>query len=211
MREILELGAVIPVITIQREADAVPLAKALLAGGLRVLEVTLRTPAGLESIRQIRAACPTAVVGAGTIVTAEDAVAAKESGAQFLVTPGSPPPLLDAALATGVPLLPGVATPTEVLAVAGRGLTVMKLFPAEVVGGMRMLAALAGPLPGVLFCPTGGITPDNAAGYLALPNVVCVGGSWMVPQSLVDAGDWAAIEQLASVAADMAVGPTHPK
>lgn len=199
--EICKLAPVIPVLVVDDAATAGPLARALVAGGLRALEVTLRTPAALDAIRAMAQAAPDAVVGAGTLLTPEDVRAAKAAGACFGVSPGWTPRLLDAAAAAGLPMLPGVATPSEAMAAAERGLTHLKFFPAEQNGGAGVLKAWAGPLPHLSFCPTGGVTAANAASYLGLPNVVCVGGSWVAPKPLVDAGDWPAVEALAREAA----------
>jgi 2-dehydro-3-deoxyphosphogluconate aldolase/(4S)-4-hydroxy-2-oxoglutarate aldolase len=198
--EICRLAPVVPVLVIEDAADAGPLAKALVAGGLRALEVTLRTPAALEAMREMAAAAPEAVVGAGTLLTPADIEAAIGAGARFGVSPGATPRLLDAAAEAGLPMLPGVATPSEAMTAAERGLEHLKFFPAEQNGGAAVLAAWAGPLPQLSFCPTGGLTPENAGRYLALPNVVCVGGSWVAPKAMVAAGDWAGIEALARAA-----------
>jgi len=199
--EICALAPVIPVLVVEDADHAAPLARALVAGGLRALEVTLRTPAALKAIRIMVEAAPEAVIGAGTLLTPTDVAAAKAAGAGFGVSPGSTPALLDAADAAGLPMLPGVATPSEAMAAAERGLTHLKFFPAEPNGGAPMLKAWAGPLPHLSFCPTGGVTPANAPAYLALPNVLCVGGSWVAPGDRVATGDWAAIEALARAAA----------
>lgn len=201
MSNLLDLAPVVPVVVLDDAESAVPLARALVAGGLPVIEVTLRTPAGLDAIRRIAAEVPEAVVGAGTVRSPGDVEAAAESGARFLVSPGTTPGLLAAMLAAGVPFLPGVATATEAMTLAERGVRELKFFPAEPAGGVAYLKSLSGPLPDVRFCPTGGITPSNAPAYLALPNVGCVGGSWLTPRSLVAAGDFARIEKLASEAA----------
>jgi len=193
----MNLSPVIPVIVITDPAVAVPLATALYQGGLKVLEVTLRTEHGLGAIKAMQKALPDAVVGAGTVNTAGDVTAAIEAGAQFLVSPGATETLVDVALSADVPFLPGIATPSEAMRLLERGITHMKFFPAEAAGGIPMLKSLYGPLSQICFCPTGGITRESAADYLALPNVACVGGSWMVPQHLIDAGDWSAIEALA--------------
>lgn len=200
MLDTLELaapGPVIPVLVIERLEDAVPLAQALVAGGVRVLEVTLRTPAGLPSIEAIARAVPQAIVGAGTLRTAQDAVAVRAAGAQFGVSPGFSPALAEACRAQGLPLLPGVATPSEVMAALEAGFRFLKFFPAEAAGGVPMLKSLAGPFPDVAFCPTGGIQIGNAASYLAQPNVRVCGGSWLTPSEAVRAGDWARITALA--------------
>lgn len=197
MPSVLDLAPVVPVVVLEDAADAVPLARALVAGGLPAIEVTLRTPAALDAIRAIAAEVPDAVVGAGTVISArnvEDAVAA---GARFLVSPGWTNSLLDAMKASGVPFLPGVSTTSEVVALLERGVTEMKFFPAEAAGGTAYLKALSAPLPQARFCPTGGITPASAPSYLALPNVGCVGGSWMLPGDAVAAKDWGRVERLA--------------
>lgn len=201
MSNLLDLAPVIPVIVLDDAESAVPLARALVGGGLPVIEVTLRTPAALDAIRRIAAEVPDAVVGAGTVRSPRDVEAATGAGARFLVSPGTTPDLLAAMLDAGVPFLPGAATATEAMALAERGVRELKFFPAEPAGGVAYLKALSGPLPDVRFCPTGGITPSNAPAYLALPNVGCVGGSWLTPRSLVAAGDFARIEKLASEAA----------
>ncbi|WP_182905601.1 bifunctional 4-hydroxy-2-oxoglutarate aldolase/2-dehydro-3-deoxy-phosphogluconate aldolase [Microbispora sp. H13382] len=201
MSNLLDLAPVVPVVVLDDAESAVPLARALVGGGLPVIEVTLRTPVALDAIRRIAAEVPEAVVGAGTVRSPEDVEAATEAGARFLVSPGTTPGLLAAMLAAGVPFLPGVATATEAMTLAERGVRELKFFPAEPAGGVTYLKALSGPLPDVRFCPTGGITPSNAPAYLALPNVGCVGGSWLTPRSLVTAGDFARIEKLASEAA----------
>ena len=176
---------------------AVPLARALVRGGIRIIEITLRSEAGLAAIERVAAEVPEMMTGAGTVRTGEQAAAVVAAGAEFIVLPGAPSQLVDAALDTGLPLLAGTSTPTEMMAMAARGLTSMKFFPAEASGGRPMLAAVHGPLPELRFCPTGGISQSNAADYLALPNVSCVGASWLTPKDLVDQGDWAAIEELA--------------
>jgi 2-dehydro-3-deoxyphosphogluconate aldolase/(4S)-4-hydroxy-2-oxoglutarate aldolase len=199
--EIVTRAPVIPVITIEREADAIPLAQALIAGGLTVLEVTLRTQAALKAISDLRARFPDALVGAGTVLTEQQAQAAKAAGAQFFVSPGSTPAVLAAADKAGVPLLPGAATPSEMMLLAERGYTVQKFFPAEAAGGVPMLKSLSAVLAHIRFCPTGGLTPENANSYLALPNVVCIGGSWMVSKKLVDGHQWGEIERLSRLTA----------
>lgn len=201
MSNLLDLAPVIPVVVLDDAGSAVPLARALVAGGLPVIEVTLRTPAGIDAIRRIAEEVPEAVVGAGTVRSPEDVESAVGAGARFLVSPGTTPGLLAALLASGVPFLPGVATATEAMTLAERGVRELKFFPAEPAGGVSYLKSLGGPLPDVRFCPTGGITPSNALSYLALPNVGCVGGSWLTPGSLLAAGDFARIEKLASEAA----------
>ena len=199
--------AVIPVLTIEREAHAVPLARALLDGGLRLIEVTLRTPAAPAAIAAIVREVPQIVVGAGTVQRPADVVQACAAGARFLVSPGMTAELAAAALATQLPYLPGVATPSEVMTARDLGISFLKLVPAEAAGGVAMLRALAPVFAGVAFCPTGGIDERAAAEYLALPNVPVVGGSWMAPSELVAAGDWAAVRRLAERAA--AIRPGH--
>jgi 2-dehydro-3-deoxyphosphogluconate aldolase/(4S)-4-hydroxy-2-oxoglutarate aldolase len=201
IREILGMAPVIPVLTLSDLNHAVPLARALVAGGLHVLEIILRTPVALGCIEAIRKAIPDAIVGAGTLTRAVDFAAADRAGAQFGVSPGLTPELAGAARGARFPLLPGVMTPTEVIAARLAGFNVLKLYPAHQAGGVGMLRALAAPFPDVLFCPTGGITHASAPDYLALTNVVSVGGSWMAPQPMIDAGDWQGIEALARDAA----------
>ncbi len=198
--EICALAPVIPVIVIHDIAHARPLAEALIAGGLPALEVTLRTPAALDAIRAM-ADLPGGHVGAGTLITPDDVRAAKAAGAQFGVSPGATEALLDACEAEGLPLLPGAATATEAMALLARGYAMQKFFPAEASGGAPALASIGGPLPQITFCPTGGISAENADKYLILRNVICVGGSWIAPRDLVEAKDWAAITQLAREAA----------
>ncbi len=203
IREIVLLAPVIPVLTVTDLGHAVPLARALCAGGLRVLEITLRTPVALAAIEAMRKAVPDAVVGVGTLTRAADFAAADRAGAQFGVSPGLTPELASAARGARFPLLPGVMTPTELIAARAAGFNVLKLFPAEQAGGLGMLRALGAPFPDVLFCPTGGITRATAAEYLALPNVACVGGSWVAPAAMLAAGDWGGIETLARDAAGL--------
>jgi 2-dehydro-3-deoxyphosphogluconate aldolase / (4S)-4-hydroxy-2-oxoglutarate aldolase len=203
IREIVALAPVIPVLTITELETAVPLARALSAGGLRVLEITLRTPVALAAIEAMRQAVPDAVVGVGTLTRAVDFAAAGRVGAQFGVTPGLTPELAAASRGARFPLLPGVMTPTELITARAAGFNVLKLFPAQQAGGVGMLQALGAPFPDVLFCPTGGITRATAAEYLALPNVVCVGGSWVAPKAMLAAGDWSGIEALARDAASL--------
>ena len=190
-------GPVIPVIVIEREADALPLAHALLAGGVRVLEITLRTSAALPAIEAIAKALPQAIVGAGTVLNAEDARRAHEAGARFAVSPGYTAQVGAACRALDLPLLPGVATSGEIMAALADGYSFLKLFPAQAVGGLGLLKAWESPFGAVSFCPTGGITSITAAEYLGLPNVRCVGGSWLTPQEVLEQGDWARITQLA--------------
>ncbi|MFO1420922.1 MAG: bifunctional 4-hydroxy-2-oxoglutarate aldolase/2-dehydro-3-deoxy-phosphogluconate aldolase [Candidatus Competibacteraceae bacterium] len=199
--EIMRVGPVIPVIVIEDLAHAVPLARALVAGGVRVLEVTLRTPAALAAIRAIAGEVPEAIVGVGTLTRPEDFTEARDAGARFGVSPGLTPALIEAAWESGLPLLPGVMTPSDVIAARLAGFRELKLFPARQAGGIGMLQALAGPFPDVTFCPTGGITAETAPEFLALPNVACVGGSWLTPRNALAAGDWEAITALARQAA----------
>ncbi|AMK75254.1 MULTISPECIES: bifunctional 4-hydroxy-2-oxoglutarate aldolase/2-dehydro-3-deoxy-phosphogluconate aldolase [Methylomonas] len=201
IKEVMNTSPVMPVMVINQLDQAVPLARALVAGGLKVLEITLRTPVALDAIRRIKAEVPGAIVGAGTIINTQTLKSAIDAGAEFIVSPGVTDSLLDAALASGVPILPGVITPSEVMRLMDRGITAMKFFPAEAAGGIPMLKSIGGPLPQVTFCPTGGVNPKNAVEYLALSNVACVGGSWMAPSELVDAGDWAEITRRAAEAA----------
>ncbi|WP_094218093.1 bifunctional 4-hydroxy-2-oxoglutarate aldolase/2-dehydro-3-deoxy-phosphogluconate aldolase [Streptomyces diastatochromogenes] len=200
---VLDLAPVVPVVVIEDAGDAVPLARALVVGGLPAIEVTLRTPAALDAIRAIADEVPDAVVGAGTVIAPEQVGACVAAGARFLVSPGWTDALLTAMRASGVPFLPGVSTTSEVVALLERGVREMKFFPAQAAGGTAYLKSLAGPLPQARFCPTGGIGPANAPEYLSLPNVGCVGGSWMVPADAVAAGDWARIEELARAAAGL--------
>ena len=192
---------VIPVLTIERAADAVPLARALVAGGLKVIEVTLRTKAAVEAIKAIAAEVPDCVVGAGTITRPSDIALAVAAGARYLVSPGTPPELAAALAEASVPVLPGCATVSEAMSLAARGFKVLKFFPAEASGGIAWLKSVAAPLPGATFCPTGGIDGKNAAAYLACPNALAVGGSWVAPKDAVAAGDWSRIEKLAREAA----------
>jgi 2-dehydro-3-deoxyphosphogluconate aldolase / (4S)-4-hydroxy-2-oxoglutarate aldolase len=203
IRNILALAPVIPVLTIERIEHAVPLARALCAGGLRVLEVTLRTSAGLPAIEAMRKAVPDAVVGVGTLTKPEDFAASAKAGAQFGVSPGLTAELAHAAQSAGFPLLPGIMTPSELIAGLGWGFTTFKLFPAQQAGGIGMLKAMGAPFPDVVFCPTGGITRTTAPDFLALPNVACVGGSWVAPNDKVRDGDWTGIEALARDAASL--------
>jgi 2-dehydro-3-deoxyphosphogluconate aldolase/(4S)-4-hydroxy-2-oxoglutarate aldolase len=198
-RQVCELAPVVPVLVIDDASKAEGLAKALIAGGLPALEVTLRTPAALEAIAEM-AKVQGGVVGAGTLLTADDVEAAKLAGAVFGVSPGATDMLLDACEANDLPLLPGAATSTEVMRLLERGYTMQKFFPAEANGGAKALKAIGAPLPKVKFCPTGGITLENAHDYLSLANTICVGGSWVAPANLVRAGDWAAITALAAEA-----------
>ncbi|MEU6532014.1 bifunctional 4-hydroxy-2-oxoglutarate aldolase/2-dehydro-3-deoxy-phosphogluconate aldolase [Streptomyces sp. NPDC046928] len=209
MTSVLDLAPVVPVVVVDAPSDAVPLARALVAGGLRAIEVTLRTPAALDAIRAIADAVPDAVVGAGTVLTPGQVTRSVEAGARFLVSPGWTDSLLDAMRASGVPYLPGVSTASEVVALLERGVRELKFFPAEAAGGTAYLRSLYGPLPQVRFCPTGGIGPGSAPDYLALPNVACVGGSWMLPADAVAARDWGRVETLAREAAGLGRSPAQ--
>jgi 2-dehydro-3-deoxyphosphogluconate aldolase/(4S)-4-hydroxy-2-oxoglutarate aldolase len=203
IREIVGLAPVIPVLTVTELDHAVPLARALVAGGLRVLEITMRTPVALAAIEAMRRAVPDAIVGVGTLTRAADFAAADRMGAQFGVTPGLTPELASASRGARFPLLPGGRTPTDLISARAAGFSVLKLFPAQQAGGLAMLQALGAPFPDVLFCPTGGITRATAADYLALANVACVGGSWVAPQAMQSSGDWSGIEALARDAASL--------
>lgn len=197
---ILKLQPVVPVLVIEDAASAVPLARALVAGGLKAIEITLRTPAALDAIRAVAEEVEGAVTGAGTILDADQYEEAVKAGAQFIVSPGTTGELLDAADDSDVPLLPGAATASEVMALRDEGYNVLKFFPAEQAGGAAYLKSLSSPLAGTFFCPTGGISLKNANDYLSLPNVICVGGSWVAPKDLVAKGDWAGITKLAAEA-----------
>jgi len=199
LRELASLAPVIPVLVIKDAAHAKPLAEALVAGGLFALEVTLRTPAALEAIHQM-SKVEGAVIGAGTVLGPNDVQQAQAAGATFAVSPGATPTLVQACEAERLPLMPGTATPSEVMALLERGYEMLKFFPAEAAGGIPMLKSIHGPLPQVAFCPTGGIRKDNLADYLDLPNVVCCGGTWVAPDAMLQAGDWDGIARLASEA-----------
>ena len=201
IRSVLAASPVMPVIVLEEVAHAVPLARALVAGGIRVLEVTLRTPVALDCMRAIAAEVPEALLGAGTVLSAADLDAAAKAGAVFAISPGASPALLQAARTSPIPFLPAVMTPSDVITAMDAGFDTFKLFPAAQAGGMAMLKALGGPFPQARFCPTGGIDAASAAAFLALPNVACVGGSWLCPAELVRAGDWDAITALARAAA----------
>ena len=191
---------IMPVVTIETADQAIPLAHALLEGGLTAIEVTLRTPAGLPGIEAIARHVPQMAVGAGTVLSPADLRAVAEAGASFALSPGSTPDLLAAAQTSSIPFVPGVATASEVMAVLAAGMTTMKLFPASIVGGVPLLRALAGPLSEAMFCPTGGVSLDNAAAYLAEPNVLCVGGTWIAPLDLIRSGNWEEITARAAAA-----------
>jgi 2-dehydro-3-deoxyphosphogluconate aldolase/(4S)-4-hydroxy-2-oxoglutarate aldolase len=201
-REICELAPIVPVLVVHDVAHARPLAEALVAGGLPALEVTLRTPAALDVIAEM-AKVEGGVVGAGTLLTPADVKAAKAAGAKFGVSPGATDTLLSAAEEEGLAMLPGAATSSEVMALLERGYSMLKFFPAEASGGAPALKSFASPLPQISFCPTGGVSSSNASDYLSLPNVVCAGGSWVAPTDLVQAGDWAGIEELARAASQL--------
>lgn len=197
------IPAVVPVVTIPDGVDAVSLARALCRGGLDVIEVVLRTPLALKAIERIAAEVPEARVGAGTVTSAEQVEAARRAGATFIVLPGSPGPLVEAALDSGLVVLPAASTVTEMMVLAQRGFRTMKFFPAEAVGGARLLSAVGAPLPDLRFCPTGGVTAQNAVDYLALANVPFVGGSWVCPADALRDGDWDRVETLAAEAASL--------
>jgi 2-dehydro-3-deoxyphosphogluconate aldolase/(4S)-4-hydroxy-2-oxoglutarate aldolase len=201
--EIMRTSPVIPVIAIDNINHAVPLAKALVAGGIRVLEVTLRTEHGLPAIRAMVEQVPQAIIGVGTLTRGEEFAAARDAGAVFGVSPGLTPALIAAAKSSGLPLLPGVMTPSEVMMAREAGFRQLKLFPAVPAGGVGMLNAIAGPLPDVTFCPTGGVSQENAAQFLACNNVACVGGSWLTPKDAMQAADWARITELATAASGL--------
>ena len=204
--QVMRTGPMIPVIVIERLEDAVPLARALVAGGVRVLELTLRTPVALRAIEAIAQEVEGAIVGVGTITRVEDFESALRAGAVFGVSPGLTPALIAAAKDSGLPLLPGVMTPSDVIAARAAGFSELKLFPAQQAGGIGMLKAMAGPFPDVSFCPTGGISVATAPEFLALPNVACIGGSWLTPREAVAAGDWSRITALAREAAALPRG-----
>lgn len=199
-KEVLTAGPVMPVMVIENLDDAVPLAKALVAGGIKVLEITLRTPIALEAIRLISQEVEGAIVGAGTIANAKQLQAAQDAGAVFAISPGLTPSLLSAANEGEIALIPGIATLSELMLGMDYGLDHFKFFPAEAAGGIPMLKAIAGPFPQATFCPTGGISPENYKDYLKLPNVVCVGGSWLAPQKVVTEKNWVKVTELAKQA-----------
>lgn len=195
--EILRQGPVVPVMVIRNLEHAVPLARALMAGGIHVLEITLRTSVAMEAIRAISREVPGAIVGAGTVTRNEELAAVAEAGGVFAISPGLTVELLDAANRGPIPLIPGIATISELMTGMARGYSHFKFFPAEAAGGVKMVQAIAGPFPQITLCPTGGITPANYSEYLAQKNVACVGGSWVAPQGAMDQGDWARITALA--------------
>jgi len=201
-RDICAVAPIVPVLVVRDMAHARPLAQALVAGGLPALEVTLRTPMALAVIHEM-AAVKGGIVGAGTLLTPSDVFAAKEAGATFGVSPGATDDLLDACEDANLPLLPGAATATEAMRLLGRGYDMLKFFPAEASGGAAALKAIGAPLPQIGFCPTGGVSPANIDTYLSLPNVICAGGSWVAPASLVEAGKWHEIEALAKTASQL--------
>lgn len=208
-REICGLAPIVPVLVIEDAGTARPLAEALVAGGLPALEVTLRTPAALDAIRAM-SEVPCGHVGAGTLVTPDDVRAAKAAGATFGVSPGATDELLAACEAEGLPLLPGAATASEAMRLLSRGYDMLKFFPAEASGGAPALKAIGAPLPQISFCPTGGVSPDNAASYLSLENVLCAGGSWVAPKPMIAAGDWSGVEALAKEAKALRAGGESP-
>ncbi len=203
LRSLIGTQPVIPVIRIDDLATAVPMAQALVAGGLPAIEITLRTPDALEAIRRVAAEVQGAVVGAGTILDAAQFKAAEKAGARFIVSPGATQELIDIARSSAVPFLPGATTASEIMAMREEGYGFLKFFPAEQSGGAPFLKAISAPIADVVFCPTGGVSPSNVATYLSLPNVVCVGGSWVVPDAAVKAGDWAEVERLSREAASL--------
>lgn len=196
IKEIMHRSPVIPVMVINKLEHAVPLAHALVEGGLTVLEITLRTSIALEAIKKIKAEVPNAIVGAGTVINVDTLNKAIDAGSEFIVSPGVTDNLIDMAIKSGTPILPGVVTPSEVMRLLDKGITEMKFFPAEAAGGIPMVKSIGAPLPQVTFCPTGGVNPKNVADYLALKNVPCVGGSWMAPANLVDNENWEEINRL---------------
>lgn len=198
--EIFAAGPVVPVLVIHDVEKAVPLARALMAGGINVLEVTLRTPAALDVIKRIADEVPEALIGAGTVTNAQQLKAVAEAGAKFAISPGMTADLLKAGMDSDIPLIPGISSTSDLMKGKDAGYTHMKFFPAEASGGVKAIKSISGPFPDVVFCPTGGIGPDNYNDYLALGNVVCVGGSWVAPDDAINAGDWDAITQLAKSA-----------
>ena len=203
IHDILKLGPVMPVIVISSADQAEPLADALLAGGIRTAEITLRTPAAIEAIEKMARNCPDITVGAGTVCTAHDAQIASDAGSRFAVSPGTTPSILEGCQSAGLPLLPGAASVSEMMVLAERGYSVQKFFPATAAGGISFIKSLYSPLPALTFCPTGGITEKTAPDWLALPNIACVGGSWIAPQALIESGNFAKITKRARVAANL--------
>lgn len=204
IKEIMNSSPIVPVMVINNVEHAVPLAKALVKGGITTLEITLRTDAALEAITCIKAEVPDAIVGAGTIINIDTLNKAIVAGAEFIVSPGTTDTMIDAAIATGVALLPGIANPSEAMRLLEKGITEMKFFPAEAAGGIAMLKSIGAPIPQITFCPTGGISPKNVKDYYKLPNVACVGGSWMCAANLVDAENWGEITRLATESIQLA-------
>ena len=204
IKDIITLSPIMPVMVIEQAEYAVPLAKALVKGGITVLEITLRTHAALESIARIKADVPEAVVGAGTIINTDTLHKAIAAGAEFIVTPGVTDNIVDAALVADVPFLPGVASPSEAMRLLEKGITAMKFFPAEAAGGVAMLKSIGAPIPHITFCPTGGINQNNVQDYYRLPNVACVGGSWMCAANLVATKNWDEITRLSAEAIALA-------
>ena len=203
IHDILKLGPVMPVIVIDSADQAEPLADALLAGGIRTAEITLRTPAAIKAIEKMARNCPDITVGAGTVRTARDAQIAADAGSRFVVSPGTTPSILEGCQSAELPLLPGAASVSEMMALAEQGYSVQKFFPANAAGGISFIKSLSSPLPDLTFCPTGGITETTAPDWLALPNIACVGGSWIAPQALIESGDFAKITNRARVAANL--------
>ncbi|WP_411358291.1 bifunctional 4-hydroxy-2-oxoglutarate aldolase/2-dehydro-3-deoxy-phosphogluconate aldolase [Pseudidiomarina salilacus] len=205
-KDLFKITPVVPVMVIERLEDAVPMAEALMAGGIRLLEVTLRSEVALSAIERLRERVPKAIVGAGTVTTPEQLQLVKAAGAQFAISPGITHDLLRAGAHGDVPLIPGIATISELMMARDMGYDHLKFFPAEAAGGTAMLKSIGGPFPDISFCPTGGIHQDNYREYLALPNVRCVGGSWILPKAAIDAGDWAAVTAAAKAATSQAKG-----
>ena len=203
VKKLIQSTQVIPVLVINQIEDAIPLANALVEGGLNVLEVTLRTPVAIEAIKSIKSALPNAVIGSGTVVNEQTLISSMDAGVDFMVSPGTTKQLLDCAEANNAPLLPGAATPSEVMNLLDKGYNAMKFFPAAAAGGVDMLRSISGPIPQATFCPTGGISLETAPDYLALDNVACVGGSWMLDKQLIANKDWRAITQLAAAASQL--------
>jgi 2-dehydro-3-deoxyphosphogluconate aldolase/(4S)-4-hydroxy-2-oxoglutarate aldolase len=203
IRDILALGKVVPVIVINKEQDALPMAEALLAGGVKTMEITLRTEAGLKAINKLSQSLPEMIVGAGTVITSDDYKRAVDAGSQFIVSPGFNEALATTAAQNKVPFLPGIATGSDIVRAMQCGLDTLKFFPAEANGGTPVLSAFKGPFPNIKFCPTGGVNPQNAKDYLQLENVLCVGGSWLTPNNAVSNGDWSAIQDLAVATATL--------
>jgi len=195
--EVFKQGPIVPVLVIKKLEYAIPLAEALIEGGIRVLEVTLRTPVALDVIAKIAEQVPEAMIGAGTVTNKQQLKQVEEAGAKFALSPGMTPELLDAGCNTSIPLIPGIATTSELMQGIDAGYTHFKFFPAEAAGGVKAVKSIGGPFPDVMFCPTGGISPNNFQDYLALPNVACVGGSWLTPDDALQAGDWEKITLLA--------------